>query len=299
MDLVRQMESFVRVVDLGSLSAAARAEQRSLAAVSRQLSALESDLGVPLLMRTTRRLQLTEAGRQWHAHCVRILRELDDARKSVVPNRVRGRLTVSTSLTMGTHLLVPKLASVLRRHPELSVDLRLEDRAVDLLTDGVDLVIRSGLAIQESASLIARPLLTFPRITVAAPSYLRAAGLPRTPAALAGHEAIVQLGATGPLDTWHYERGSERASVQVRGRLRLSTPLAIREAARTGQGLAWLPHWLVTDDLAAGTLRHVLPKWQCPPAQTWALYRIEARGSPLIRAFLAVLDTVPATNEDE
>lgn len=294
MDQLSQMETFVRVVERGSLSRAAHAQQLSLSAVSRQLAALERDLGVPLIVRTTRSLRLTEAGQQWYAHCVRILGELDTARKAIMSNRVRGRLTVSTSPTMGMHLLVPALPQILARHPELSIDLRMEDRAVDLITDDVDLVVRSGLAIHESASLIARPLLSYARVTVATPGYLRARGTPRTPEALMAHEAVVQLGAHGPLHTWHYERDGDAVSMQVRGRLRLATPAAVFEAARAGIGIAWLPVWLVEEDVASGRLRRVLPKWTSPEAKTWVVYRVEARGSVLIRAFVeALIEAAP------
>src|SRR5687767_11766775 len=144
MDLLAQMETFVRVVDGKSLSAAARAQRLSLPAVSRQLRALEAELGATLIVRSTRRLHVTDAGRQWYAHCVRILRELEDARAAVGGERgVRGTLLVSASFTFGSVVIVPLLARLAQRHPQLIVDLRLEDHLVDLVAEGVDVAVRA------------------------------------------------------------------------------------------------------------------------------------------------------------
>ena len=286
MDLLAQMATFVRVVEAGHLSAAARALGLSLPAVSRQLRALEDELGVRLIVRTTRHLRVTEAGRRWHGHCTRILREVEEARHSVAPRGVRGRVVVSASVTLGMHFVLPKLPALLRAHPGLSLDLRLEDNPVDLVADNVDLVFRAGFAVPPSASLIARPLPTIERVAVAAPSYLRAHGVPRAPDALLGHEAILQLSAAGPLERWRFELGAEQREVTVHGRLRLTTPLAIRDAAVAGLGVAWLPDWLVATDLAAGRLRRILAKWRSPRVSAWVLYRVEARGSAVIRAVL-------------
>jgi DNA-binding transcriptional LysR family regulator len=287
MDLLAQMEMFVRVVETGRLSAAARVLGLSVPAVSRQLRALETELGTSLIARSTRHLRVTDAGQLWHAHCTRILRDVEEARRSVAPRGVDGTLVVSASVTFGMHYLIPKLPPLLRKHPGLKLDLRLEDSPVDLVADHVDLILRTGLPVHESASLIARPLAQFPRVVVAAPSYLRARGTPQDPAALPGHDAIVQLSAAGPLDAWHFERDSKQLAINVRSRLRLSTPLAIRDAARAGLGLAWLPEWLITEDVAAQRLRLLLAKWKSPSATAWALYRVETRGSALIQAFLA------------
>src|SRR5690349_10781260 len=131
MDLLTQMATFVRVVDGKSLSSAARAQRLSLPAVSRQLRALETDLGTSLIVRSTRRLHVTDAGQRWYAHCVRVLREIDEARAEVRSTKhVHGTLVVSASLTFGTVVIVPQLARLARAHPHLVIDLRLEDQLV-------------------------------------------------------------------------------------------------------------------------------------------------------------------------
>lgn len=289
MDLLDQMQMFVRVVETGRLSAAARALGLSVPAVSRQLRALEAELGTVLIVRSTRHLRVTDAGHIWHSHCTRILRDVAEARRSVAPRGVQGNLVVSTSLTFGMHFVLPRLAALQRKHAALELDLRLEDRPVDLVADHVDVVLRAGFPLQESAALIARPLAEFQRVAVAAPSYLRVRGVPADPASLPGHDAIVQLTATGPIAHWRFQRAQEQREIAVRSRLRLTTPLAIRTAALNGLGIAWIPDWLVEADLTAGKLRRLFDGWSCPRASAWALYRVEARSSPLIRAFLAAI----------
>lgn len=317
MDVVDQMRTFVRIVDAGSLSAAARAGRLSLAAVSRQLSALEEDLGTSLVVRTTRRLQVTPGGRRWYEHCVRMLRELEQARADVRDSGdVRGTVVISAPVTLGTYRVVPRLHALVREHPGLDLEIRLEDRFVDLVGDNVDIAVRAGIAPPDSSSVIAHPLETSRRVVVGSPEYLARAGTPVHPSELAGHDAIVQ-----PLARWRFERrpdtgrgrrraaratGSPEASgeafpgvtgprpdspsmevveVAPRVRVRSTTPDVARDLAVAGLGIAMLPEWLVPR-----TLRRVLPEWQTTPVtQTWALHRIELRGAPRIRAVIAAL----------
>ena len=297
MDLLAQMQMFVRVVESGRLSAAARDLGLSVPAVSRQLRALEEELGTTLIVRSTRHLRVTDAGHIWHSHCTRILRDVTEARRSVAPRGVQGSLVVSASVTFGMYFVLPRLAALQRKHAALELDLRLEDRPVDLVADHVDLVLRAGFPVQESAALIARPLAEFRRVVVAAPSYLRARGIPTDPASLPAHDAIVQLTAAGAIAHWRFERAEEQREIAVRSRLRLTTPLAIREAALNGLGLAWIPDWIVKADVQAGKLRRLFEDWQSPRASAWALYRVEARNSPLIRAFLAAIGVGKAKAE--
>jgi DNA-binding transcriptional LysR family regulator len=316
MDELSRLHTFVRVVDAGSMSAAARSLRLSVPAVSRQISALEADLGAALLVRTTRRLHLTEGGRRFHERSLRILRELDAAREDMRSNEaVCGRLVVSASMTFAMNLVVPCLPALAKRHPALDIDLRLEDRVVDLLSEGVDVAIRGGLEPPNSDAVIAQPLLSFPRCAVASPRYLRRRGRPRTPADLARHDCLVQLGAAGPIDRWRFVRGregppanvgetrtaagGEAVEVEVRGRLRLSAPLALRDLALAHLGIAWLPEWLVQRELADGRLERVLADWPSALVPTWALYRTELRRAPRVHAFIAALrapaDTTPAS----
>lgn len=289
MDLLAQMQMFVRVVESGRLSAAARDLGLSVPAVSRQLRALETELGITLIVRSTRHLRVTDAGHIWHSHCTRILRDVAEARRSVAPRGVQGNLVVSASVTFGMSFVLPRLAALQRKHSALELDLRLEDRPVDLVADHVDVVLRAGFPVQESAALIARPLAEFRRVAVASPSYLKARGVPTDPGSLPGHDAIVQLTTAGPLAHWRFERADEHRDIAVRSRLRLATPLALHDAALRGLGIAWIPDWLVDADIRAGKLRRLFEDWSSPRASAWALYRIEARNDPLIKAFLAAM----------
>jgi DNA-binding transcriptional LysR family regulator len=292
MDLLAQMQTFVHVVEAGSLSAAARAGRLSLPAVSRQLSSLERELGVALIARSTRRLHVTAAGRSWYEHCVRILRDVEDARDAIGRSRaLRGQLTVSASFTYALCHVLPRLSALNGRHPELRIDLRLEDQMVSLVGEGVDVAVRAGVPPPQSTSFIAHLLAQFRRVAVATPGYLRRHGKPRSPGELSRRECLVQLGSQGPLTTWSFERGSEleQVQVQVRGALRVSAPIAVRELARAGLGVALLPEWLVQEDLKQQRLVRLLEDFQTPLLSAWAIHRTELRGVARVRALISAL----------
>ena len=287
MDLLTQMATFVRIVEAGTLSAAARAERLSLPAVSRQLRAMEEDLGVTLAIRTTRALTITDGGRKWYAACVRVLRDVADAKSAArAPGRVEGRLVISAPHTLGMSHVLPRIRSLLGKHPKLSVDLRLEDHVVNLVAEGIDVAIRGGVIPPDSDAVVALPLMTFSRVAVAAPSYLRKHRAPRDPDDLERHELLVQIAAACPLDTWRFRRAAEEATTSVTARFRSTTPTALREAALAGMGVALLPEWLVEGDIAAGRLRRLLSAWTSGPVSAWVVFRLEVRRSPPLRAFL-------------
>jgi DNA-binding transcriptional LysR family regulator len=290
MDLLAQMATFVRVVDGKSLSSAARVLRLSLPAVSRQLAALEAELGTALIVRSTRKLSVTDAGRRWYEHCVRVLREVDEARADVRKSPgVRGRLVVSASLAFGSEVIVPRLAQLVEAHPHLTVDLRLEDHLVDLIAEGVDVAMRAGSLPPDSTSFIAQPLMAMDRILVAAPRWLRKHGLPRELEQLTRQACLVQVTPAGALVRWRLRRGHEERTVEVHGQLRSNAPTALRSWAVAAAGIAYLPHWLVRADLAQKRLRQVLPEWSSPPITAWAVYRAELRGAPRLSAFLAAM----------
>lgn len=293
MNLLDQMATFVRVVDGKSLSAAARAQRLSLPAVSRQLRALESDLGAVLVVRSTRSLRVTEAGQRWYEHCVRVLRDIDEARASVRETRgVEGNLVVSASLTFGTMIIVPRLRALVTRHPRLSIDLRLEDNLVDLVGEGVDVAVRAGSPPPDSTAFFAQPLFAMQRILVASPARLRKHGTPRTPRELARHECLVQVTPAGSPVRWLLVRGGEQVTPEVRGALRTNAPSALRDLAIDGAGIAYVPEWVVEGALAEGRLRRVLPGWSSPPISAWAVHRTELRGAPRLRAFVEAMQAL-------
>lgn len=295
MDLLAQMTTFVRVVDGNSLSAAARSSRLSLPAISRQLRALEEELGATLIVRSTRRLRVTDAGRRWYERCVRILAEVEEARASVrETDAARGTLVVSASLTFGSMFIVPRLRELSERHPQLVVDLRLEDRLTDLVGEGVDVAIRAGAPPPDSTAYVARALMTMRRVLVASPRWLRKRGVPREPRQLSRYPCLVQVTPAGSVIQWRLLRGDEMETPDVRGAIRSNTPLALRDLAVDGAGIAYLPDFVVRDDIARGRLRRVLPDWESPSLTAWAVHRAELRGTPRMRAFLeAVSATEP------
>src|SRR6266566_8954827 len=219
MELLEKMATYVRVVEAGSLSAAAKQLRISPAAVSRQIATLERELRVPLLRRTTRRMSVTPAGRSYYERALRVLREVDDAQAIGRTAATAGLLSASAPVTFGLACVVPQLSSFMTAHPGLRVDLRLEDRPIDLALEGVDLAVRVGGAPPDSTDVIAHELMSFRRVLVAAPSYLKSHGAPGTPEALAKHDALA-----GALDSWTL--ATSRASTEAfRGRRRLRPSL--------------------------------------------------------------------------
>lgn len=295
MDLLEHMQSFVRVVEGKSLSAAARAQRSSLSAVSRQLRALESELGVTLVVRSTRRLHVTEAGQLWYAHCLRLLRDVREAQASLrSPDSVRGNLVVSASLTFGSVLVVPKLPALARAHPKLSIDLRLEDHLVDLVGEGVDVALRAGSPPPDSTAYVAHPLMTMKRVLVASPSWLKRRRALRSPDDLDEGDALIQVTPKGATVRWTLRtrtRPDEVRQIEARGSLRSNAPLVLRDWARAGAGIAYVPDWLVADELRSGALKRVLPDWSSPPLTAWAVHRAELRGTANLKALLDALRT--------
>jgi DNA-binding transcriptional LysR family regulator len=283
-----ELETFVQIVERGSLSAAARATRQSLPTVSRHLRALEVELDAPLAHRTTRRLVVTEAGQQLYQHARRALSELAQA-KSRAGVRAVERLVVSMGVTLGQHLFVPRLPALLKQRPGLRLEVRLEDRLTELLIENVDVVIRAGIAPPDSAELVAHRLVTFHRSVVAAPSVVRASGSPVAPSALAGQPCLVQTGALGVLDRWRLAKGEREEVVDVSGRLVATSPQVLLQAACAGVGYAFLPTWLTEDAVREKRLVRLLKGWEGPAVSAYAVYRTRLRGSPAIRAFVEAM----------
>lgn len=289
MDLLTRMATFVRIVEGGSLSAAARRLRLSLPAISRHLRALEDEVGAPLVLRTTRRMTVTEVGREYYERCVRILQQVEEAQAAGRRRAlVEGRLVVAASVTFGTRRLAPTLPGLLAAHPRLRIELRIEDRLSNLVGDGIDVAIRAGSPVApDTEGVIAVPLASTGRVAVAAPAYLRRRGEPKEPAALARHAALVQVVGTGALATrWRFTRDGREETVTVAEALSCNALVVLREAAVAGIGVAVLPEWLVADELASGALRPILSAWTCPRTSLSALYRVELRGDARVRALV-------------
>jgi DNA-binding transcriptional LysR family regulator len=297
-NLLEQMTTFVSVVDGKSLSAAARARHLSLPAVSRQLRALELELGASLIVRSTRRLHVTDAGRAWYERCKRVLHELEEGRAAARNTRsVSGRLVISAPLTFGASVIVPRLPKLAAQHPHLVIDLRLEDQLIDLVAEGVDVAVRAGSPPPDSTAFVAHALFSMQRILVAAPRWLKRHGTPREPDQLTGHDSLIQVTPAGIVVPWSLGLDGGREGprvIEVHGRLRSNAPSALRDFALQGAGVAFLPEWLVAEDIDRGRLRRVLPRWSSSPITAWLIHRAELRGAPRIRAFLDAMPETPS-----
>ncbi|WP_343713734.1 LysR family transcriptional regulator [Inquilinus sp.] len=284
MDRFEAMAVFVKVAEAGSLSAAARRLGLSLTSVSRQLAALEERLGTRLVIRTTRRLALTEAGRLYHEQARRILGEVEEAEQALTAHQCApaGRLHIAAPMLIGRLKLAPLLPEFLARHPGLAIDLTLTDRPIDLIEDGVGLAIRIGRL--PDSSLILRRLGSIRMRVCAAPGYLARRGEPAVPADLAGHDCLVFTTAPGPV-SWRFQAASGRMTIPVSARIRTNDLDATIAAALAGAGLVRAPSWQIADLVAAGRLTPVLTDYERPSAPVQALFLPSRLLSPKIRLF--------------
>ena len=285
MDLLDKMTTYVRVVEAGSLSAAAKQLRISSAAVSRQIATLEAELRLTLLRRTTRRMAVTPAGDRYYQSCLRVLREVDDAQSVGSDEAPEGFLQVSAPVTFGLARVVPHVHALMIKHPRFRIDLRLEDRLIDLALEGTDVAIRVGTRPPERTDLIAHLLFSYRRVVVASPDYLKRKGEPATPEALAKHDALTYP-AGNPADSWDLVNGERAARLRPGVVFRSNALHAIRDLAVKGVGVALLPEWMVTNDLRRRALRVILPGWQSDLVPVNAIHRTKQRGAPRLRAFV-------------
>ena len=254
LDRLTGLEVFAKVAAVGSLSAAGRAMGMSQTMVTKHIAALEARLGIKLFHRTTRRLSITEAGRNYLESSERILADIEAADAAVTADRVepRGLLRLNVPVAFGTRQIAPLLSEFAQRHPFVTVELGLNDRLVDLADEGWDLAIR--IASLSNSSLIARRIAPCRTVVCAAPSYLAARGKPRSVSSLAEHNCLgYTLSSVTGVDRWVFGAKGD-VIISVSGNLRANNGEALRTAAIAGQGLAYLPTFIVADDLRAGTL---------------------------------------------
>lgn len=290
MDYLAAMRSFVRAVDLRSLSRAAQETGAKVSTVSRHISALEADVGAALLNRSTHRLCLTEIGAVFHAHALRIVADVDAMRglAASLNDTPQGLLRVSLPAAFGRRHVMPHLAAFLDAHPAIRIDATLTDTHVDLIEAGADVAIRIGTL--PDSGLVARRLAPHRRVACASPGCIARDGPVAQPADLARHDALIF--SLQPTASWHFRLASgERRSVDVSGRLRANDSEALLACALAGQGVALLPTWLAHADLARGALLSLLPDWEGSIAQDfetaiWAIYPPKKVVSPKVRAFI-------------
>ena len=290
MDRLAAMETFARVVETSSFTAAARQLNMGQPAVSKAIAQLERELGIRLLMRSTRSLMPTEAGQNFYERARRAIEEAHEAELAArgASGGLGGRLRVSAGVTFGRIHLVPMIPNFLATYPSLSIDLELDDRTVDLIEEGIDVGFRLG-PLSES-SLTARKLITKRRLVLAAHSYFETASVPIMPTDLLRHPAVIYTRDAGGSDTWMFRQGPSEMQVNLSGRLRVSAAEGVRAAVLSGMGIAVIPHWLFAPELASGSVRTVLTDWSLPPSDVWAVLPTGRLVSAKARAFTSFVE---------
>lgn len=285
MDRLEAMRILLAAVDSGSLSAASRQLHIPLATVSRRVSELEEHLRVPLVLRGTRKLTLTEAGHDYVAACRRILEELVEVERTATGEyrEPQGELVISAPLVVGRHHVVPVLVEFLQSYPKISARIQLSDRVSNLLEEHVDVAIRLGEL--PDSDIIATRVALLRRVLCASPTYLASHGVPKEPSDLASHECITYEGYSAA-DRWefHFERTSQ--FVQVGSRLTVNLAEAAVTAAITGAGIARVLSDQVADPLEAGTLVRVLQAFEPAPMPVSLVYSKQRHVPLKLRAFL-------------
>lgn len=288
MGRLEDLEAFVMIVETGGLTAAARELERSLQSVSRSLAALEKDVGVELVHRTTRQSALSEAGEAFYRRVKPALLDIAEARLEASDRRAEpsGVLRVSAPLLFGPDFLVPILADFMCRYPKVEVDLQLSDAFVDLAGEGFDVAVR--IADLPDSSLQGRRLGALRRVVFGAPAYFARRGRPSHPTELRDHACIVRTVDQRP-GHWMFQIGGKRRPVQVRGPFRSNSMTAIYPAVSAGLGLGYSPLWQIRRLVKEGLVEIVLEAFEPPPVPVHVLWQ-ESRLPPAkVRAFVDLL----------
>jgi DNA-binding transcriptional LysR family regulator len=286
-DRLQELAVFVRAAESGSFSRAARELGLSQPSVLRIIGELEERLGVTLLLRTTRRITLTNAGELFLERAREILAGMEDAEDAARGlDSVRGLIRLALPVIYGTREVIPHLAEFLAAHPQLRVEMTVSDERQDLVAEGADVAIRLGKL--EDSVFGARKVATLERLVVASPAYLRARGTPRTPADLAAHHCIVGPGSFGR-DTWTFKKGDTVISVDVTGRIHTNSGPGVFATAMTGLGIAMVSNAMCAAELRAKKLVPLLRDYRLDPVDVHAVFPGGPRPSAKIRAFVDFL----------
>ena len=285
MDRLRDMELFVRAVETGSFSAAARHLRIGQPALSKAIAALEGRLGARLLVRSTRKLRPTEAGTAFYERAIRAIAEADEAEAAAqgAGTGLEGRLRVCAPVTFGRLHLVPRLGAFLEAHPKIELQVVMDDRKKDLIAESIDAAFVCGHLID--SVLVGRKLAQAPRLVVASPAYLARKGAPRTPADLLEHHGIVFAQSSGGQD-WIFRRGTSERKVHLPSRLIFSATEGVRAAVLAGLGLTVSNRWMFSPELESGQVVPILKEWRLPPEDLWVIYPSKQLTSTKARAFV-------------
>jgi len=290
MDRLGAMDAFVRVVDAGSFSGAANQLRMGQSAVSKAIAQLEGRLRVRLLLRSTRGLTPTEAGRIFYERAKRSVEEAEEAEFGArgAVTTLSGGLRIHATVAFGRLCVLPRLPGFLAEHPALDVDIILDDRKIDLVETGIDIGLRAGQL--SNSALTARKIAQCQRRVIGTPSYFNTTGVPQSPADLIAHQVIIYdqpLG--GP--TWSFRQGQREVSVSLGGRVRLNSAVGVRACVLADLGLAVASEWMFAPELKAKTVKPVLTDWSLPPVEAWAIFPTGRQVSAKARAFASFIES--------
>ncbi|MGY2905362.1 LysR family transcriptional regulator [Bradyrhizobium sp. URHC0002] len=282
-DRLRELTAFVRAGETGSFSRVARELGVSQPTISRMVADLEARLGVKLLLRSTRHVTPTDAGRVFLERARQILGDLDDAENAARgADSLRGTLRVALSGAFGTREVIPRLPGFSARHPKLGIELLMSDRTEDLIAEGADMALRLGPL--PDSGFGARLLGKAPRLVVASPDYLSCRGTPQKPADLASHDCILGPGLSGRTG-WNFARSGKAASVTVKGLIKVTSADGVIACAKAGLGIAVASRWMCRAELEAGEVVTILSDYQLDWVQLHAVYPGGRRPSLKARTF--------------
>ena len=291
MDKFEDLQAYVAVVEAGTFTAAADRLGVAKSAVSRRITSLETRLGVQLLRRTTRRLNLTDSGHSFYERATRILADLDEAESAVRQEHgeLHGVLRVALPLSFGIRHMSDPVAEFVRQNPDVCFDLDLNDRRVDLLEEGVDMALRIGRL--SDSSLIARRLFSVRTVVCASPAYIEDHGAPGSPEDLADHRCLVYGNLPEP-DVWTcVDEHGDRREVRVNVAIKASSGDFLCSAAENGLGVVSSPVFIVGDSIRRGDLVPILTGYRWPETPAYALYPPTRHLSYRVRAFIDFLAT--------
>jgi DNA-binding transcriptional LysR family regulator len=284
-----QIKTFVTLVECHSISKAAEKMDVAVSAVSRRLKELESNLGVQLIQRTTRKMHLTEAGERFYQRCVHLLEDFDEAKQEAgnTATALSGTLKIATPMSFGVAHLAPAIATFMHLHPQIKIDLDMSDRRIDLVEEGVDLAIRIGTL--EDSSLMARKLASVRHVVCASPDFLNRYGRPEIPQDLSEMPTLCYGNLSQP-GTWHYrDKDNHPANVKVAMRMRATNGDALVEAAVAGLGILCEPSFIVHGAVERGLLTPILTDYQWYAMNIYAVYPQTRHMPARVRAFIEFL----------
>lgn len=294
MDRLAAIEIFVRVVDTGSFSAAARHYNVGQPAVSKAIAQLEEWLGVKLLLRTTRSLTPTEAGISFYQRARRAVEEADEAVLAArgTASGLSGKLRVSAAVCFARLHIVPRLPVFLEQHPDLELELVLDDRNIDLVEEGIDLALRMGnLA---DSNMTARKLSEARRHVLGTPAYFKRHGIPKTPGDLLAHQALIYT-RDGGGENWKFQKETAEVSVKMQGRVKITATEGLRAAVFADMGLAIATEWAFSPELKSGAVVSVMDDWMLPSISLSAVYPTGRLASTKARQFATFVETCLAS----